>query len=136
MASVRVFISYDCNKDRTYRKMLETWSLSADVEFVFGFRQPGLRMKSVSAAPVMNVTTDQINSASFLLCVVGSASHKDEWINWEVKSAFEMGKKVIAVKPDISSATPDSLKRADVKWVKQFGSRFIEEAIKSAQRSG
>ncbi len=39
----------------------------------------------------------KIRVSSVLLCLIGQHTHKSKWVEWEIETAVELGKKVIGV---------------------------------------
>src|SRR5947208_16536629 len=98
MAKKRIFISYDYENDAKYKNMLLAWDKNKEFDFEFydgSLKEP---INSTDAAYIKGKIKPLIEKASHLLCIVGTACGNNKWIAWEVETAAELKKKLIAVK--------------------------------------
>ena len=64
--------------------------------------------------------------------LVGSQASKSSWIDWEIKKAVELNKKIVAVKIKAANATPSALLGVGASWAMSFTFDSITKAINSA----
>lgn len=59
-----------------------------------------------------------------------SENTKDsDWVNWEIETAANLNKKLVAVKIKNSYASPDSIYGKGASWAKSFTYDSIKKAI-------
>ncbi len=127
-----IFISFDFDNDRNYRNLLSAW----DKNDVFDFRYYDGSLKvavdSINASYVRSVIKPKILASTHLLCIVGAECSKSEWIKWEIDTAKDAGKKLIAVKLAKENTTPPALLNAGTSWATSFTFDNIKTAIEAA----
>lgn len=132
MAKKTVFISFDYDNDRHYKNLLLAWDKND--EFDFELYDGSLRdaIDSTNATYIKSKIKPLIEKASHLLCIVGTQCGKNKWIEWEVQTAANLGKKLIGVKIEKSCTSPPSLLNNGATWALSFTFDAIKEAVDGA----
>ena len=76
-----------------------------------------------------------INNSSVLLCLIGSTTSTSRWVDWEIKTAYELKKGVAGVKLHSSSSDviPQGLSSHSTEVV-NWGTQQIMDAIERAAK--
>lgn len=129
MAKKSVCISFDYTEDKNYRNILKAWNDNPDINFNINDTTPN-EINSWSIPTIKGVLSTKINSADYMLVIIGSKSnspHPDRleigaknWQNWEIEKAKQYNKKIVAVKIDSRFDSPDELYNAGAKWAYSF----------------
>lgn len=135
-----VFVSYDHERDRHYRYMLDAWGENGGFEFTYHRRSPSKRIKSDSDASVKRVLTRQMKSAQILLVLVGEGTKDSDWVRWEIRRATspDVNLRVSAVKLG-NFRSPSELRGIGTSWATRFARDPIIAALQKARparRSG
>ena len=103
----KVFVSFDFEKDKQYKYLLNAWSANRDIEFTFDDRTPE-EIQSNNISVIKANLSRKINEASTTLVLVGediNKIHKDRWSigfkNWqhyEIMKSKESGNKIVCAK--------------------------------------
>lgn len=138
MAKKKVCISFDYENDRHYKSLLAAWDANSNFEFSFNDRTPA-EINSNDYSRVKAVITQRINSATYLLVIVGEHANdvhprKDEigdrnWLNWEINKAKELGKKLVSVKINSSYKSPTALLNSGASQAMSFTKDAIINAL-------
>lgn len=133
MFKTKVFVSFDFEKDRQYKYMLNAWSENSAFKFTFEDHSSG-EIQSSGVSVVKNVLSRKINEASAVIVIIGQDAnklHRDwreigyrNWQNYEVAKAKELGKKLIAVQIDSRYQYPEEL--LDANAMRVFGFRQVD----------
>ena len=132
MATKKVFISYDYDNDRDYKNLLIAWSKNSDFDFLVNDQSTDISIDSTNAGVVKRAISAAINGSTYLLCLVGRKTHKSGWVDWEIRKAIELGKRLIVVKIDSTNATPPALLHQKASWAMSFSFDAIKKALDSA----
>lgn len=107
MAKKGVCVCFDYDNDKKYKYLLGAWGANPQFEFVFNDLTPS-EINSDSIDRIKAGLTQKINSASYLMVIVGKYANKVDkntrnigdinWINWEINRAKDLKKKLVAVK--------------------------------------
>lgn len=123
----KIFISYRNDREGgMYKELLVAWSknpIFPDVSFED--ISIGTSINSDDAYYIKRRINEKIQSADLILCLVGENTHKSDWVNWEIETAYNMGKPISAVKIDRNYTSPTKLFNKNVNWALSF----TEEAI-------
>jgi len=132
MANKKIFISFDYDNDRHYKNLLLAWDKNK--EFDFEIYDGSLRdaIDSTNATYIKSKIKPLISKATHLLCIVGEKCGNNKWIEWEVQTAINLKKKLIAVKVEKSYTSPDALLNSGAKWALSFNFAAIKNALDSA----
>jgi hypothetical protein len=129
MAKQTVFISYDYSHDRHYKNLLLAWDKNKEFNFTFYDASVDVSVDSRDPAAIKRVISARINSSSRFLCIVGTHTHKSDWVTWEIQKAVELKKPLAAVKLNRDSETPAALYRIGVKWAMSFTFDNVEAIL-------
>uniref|UniRef100_UPI0040470D32 TIR domain-containing protein n=1 Tax=Roseivirga sp. TaxID=1964215 RepID=UPI0040470D32 len=132
MAKKKVFISYDYDNDRHYKNLLLAWDGNKQFDFSISDHSADVSINSTRAATIKGVLTRKIDECPRFLVIVGTHTHKSNWVKWEIEKAHSLGKKIIAVKTDRSNTTPSELYGIGVSWAMSFTLLSISNAINNA----
>lgn len=141
MAKKKVCVSFDYEHDRIYKSLLQAWDANPNFDFTFNDVTPK-EINSNDYSRVKAVITQKISSTTYLLVIVGKHSNDQHprryeigcknWLNWEIKKAKELNKKIIGVKIDRSYDSPDELYGSGVSWAMSFSQDSILKALNNA----
>lgn len=140
MAKSKVFVSFDYENDRHYKRLLEAWSANSDFEFSFDDRSSG-EIKSKDIAVVKAALTRKINEATHTFVIIGKEGnkpHKDlkeigfkNWQNFEVNRSKLNKNKLLAIKLESHFDGPEELYGSGAKWAYSFTQGSIMGALKN-----
>lgn len=141
MAKKKVCVCFDYENDKDYKNLLAAWDANPNFDFVFNDKTPG-EINSDNVSRVKAVLTQKIDSATYLLVIVGkyaNKKHKDSkligdinWQNWEINKAKSLKKKLVGVKIDKSYDAPDALYNSGATWAMSFKQDAIIKALNDA----
>lgn len=136
-----VFVSFDYENDRKYKRMLEAWNKNPKFEFVFQDHSSG-EINSDNIGRVKAALTAKINNATHTLVIVGryaNSPHKDRaligsrnWINFEIKQSKLAKNRIVAIKLNRLYNSPEELLGVNAKWAMSFTQEAILKALSSA----
>ena len=129
MAKKTIFISFDYDNDRAYKNLLLAWDKNKDFDFEFYDGSLRDAINSTNATYIKSQIKPKILAASHLLCLVGAQAAKSAWIDWEIQTAVDNRKKLIAVKIDRANASPAALLANGAKWALSFNFDAIKKAV-------
>jgi len=129
MTKKRVFISYDYTNDKNYKNLLLAWDKDKDLDFSFHDMSLEVSVASSDAAAIKGVISAKIGDASHFLCLVGKYTHKSRWVDWEIKKAAELKKKIVAVQVEKNTTTPNALYGVGTTWALSFNFDLIKKAL-------
>lgn len=132
MAIRNVFISYDYTNDRHYKNLLVAWSANTQFDFNFIDLSADVSVNSVDAISIKRVLSRYINEATYFLVIIGQYTHRSAWVSWEIDKAYELNRRIIAVKTDRANETPESLYGIGANWAMSFTFNAIANAIDNA----
>jgi hypothetical protein len=132
MAKKKVFISYDYDNDKHYKRLLLAWDANKDFDFSFNDQSVDVSVNSDDSAVIKRVISRKIKESTYFLCIVGEYTYKSGWVAWEINKAVELDKKIVAVKTDRENVTPDGLYGVGAKWAMSFTFESIKKAIEEA----
>lgn len=141
MAKKNVCVSFDFENDGYYRNLLSAWDANSNFEFNFNDVTPS-EINSNDISRIKAGLTRRINQCKYLLVIVGkyaNQQHKDHeeigeknWINWEIKKAKELNKKLVAVKINYTYESPEQLYNSGATWAMSFTQDKIIKALNDA----
>ena len=129
MANKRIFISYDYSNDGKYKDLVLTWDKDEDLDFSFYDMSVEVSVDASDAAAIKREISARISDCSHFLCLVGRYSHKSRWVDWEIKTAMELKKKVVAVQVEKNVTTPNALYGVGTSWALSFDFDVIKKAL-------
>jgi len=129
MATIKVFIGYDFDNDKTAKARLLRWDANKEFDFSSYDESFGVAVDSPDAVAIKQDLAARIRDASYFLCIVGKESYRSGWVAWEVQKAVELKKKLLAAKTDSIYNSPSVLQRAGVSWSRMFNFDSIKKAM-------
>lgn len=139
MNKPKIFVSFDFEKDRQYKYILNAWNANSAFEFTCDDRSPS-EIQTNSVSVVKNVLSRKINEATAVIVIVGQDANKlhpdwreigyRNWQNYEIAKAKMLGKKLIAVQLDSHYQYPDELYGANATRVYSFTQAGIIKAVR------
>lgn len=132
MAKKRVFISYDYSNDKHYKNLLLAWDANKEFDFSFYDMSVDVSVDSTDAASIRRVISARINDSTPFLCIIGKKTYLSNWVNWEIKKAIELKKKIIAVKTATENTSPSAILGSGASWAMSFTFDSIKKAINNA----
>ena len=130
--SLHIFVSYDYDSDKHYKRMLQAWSANSRFELEFYDQSVDVSVNSTEAAPIRRVISSRIKQSDILLCIVGMHTNRSSWVTWEIEKAIELRKKLVAVKLNPAFITPAALYGKKAKWAYSFTFAAIKRAVEEA----
>jgi hypothetical protein len=132
MATKATFISFDYDNDLNYKNLLLAWDKNK--EFDFRLYDGSLKdaINSFNAAYIKTVIKPRIAASTNLLCIVGKDSSKSDWIDWEIRTAVDLKKRLIGVKIEKAYTSPAALLSNGATWALSFNFDAIKKAVESA----
>lgn len=138
MIESKIFVSFDYEKDRNYKYLLEAWNKNEAFEFTFEDKSSN-EINSWNISMIKNVLSRKINEANYVLVIIGEDAnrlHPDykqigyrNWQNFEVAKAKALGKKLLAVQLQANYKYPEELKASEAIRVYSFSLEAINHAI-------
>lgn len=132
MAKKNIFISYDYDNDRAYKSLLLAWDAHKQFEFNFTDHSADISINSTNAAVIKRAISIKISNAKYFLCIAGKKTYKSNWVDWEIKKAVELKKKIIIVKTNKENVSPLSAFNVGATWAMSFTFNAIKNAIDNA----
>lgn len=137
MAKKKVCVSFDYTNDKHYRYLLSAWNANTNFDFGFNDFTPN-EINSENYSRVKAVITQRIKESTYLLVLVGQYANREHprkneigdenWLNWEINKAKELGKKLVAVKLHWRYESPTALLNSGAKWA-SFSKDSIIKAL-------
>lgn len=141
MIKKKVFVSFDYEKDKHYKYLLEAWIANPLFEFEFNDATSD-EINSFNIGRIKAALTNKIKSATHTLVIVGKEANKfhkhynligfKNWINFEVHQSKANGNRIAAVKIDRSYELPEELIGAGASWAMSFTETAIIKALNEA----
>jgi len=137
----KIFVSFDYDKDRNYKYLLEAWDKNDKFDFTFADHS-SQEIDSEEISRVKAALTRKINSADVTLAIVGEDANKkhtdsDEigfrnWINFEIAKSVDNGNSIVGVKLDRTYDSPDEIYGVGASWAMSFTEEGIIKALNEA----
>lgn len=134
----KVFVSFDYDNDRHYKRLLEAWSANAKFQFTFHDITP-LEVMTNDVSRVKAVLTTKIQAAQYTLVLVGrhaNQPHKDQsrigcinWIHFEIQQSIAYKKKLVVVLLEPSNKLPTNIINQPGTLVSSFNEDEIVKAL-------
>lgn len=130
----KMFISY-CKEDERYKHLTTAWSKNKKFDVSFDDRSTDFSVNSDKKKEVEKCIKKDIKSCDTLVAIVGKDTHKSKWVDFEIKTAHELQKKVVGVCTDKDCKIPESLEKYSDSICKEFNLEEIENIILGNDRS-
>ena len=128
-----VFVSYDYENDGYYKDILLTWSKSPDFpRLSFNDQPPHAPVDSEEATPLKRLIQGKIGAATSFLCVVGTNTSTNGWIEWEIGTAIELDKRMVVVRINRDCVAPVTLSDVGPTCALSFTFEGIKRAVDEA----
>ena len=137
----KVFVSFDYDKDRHYKNLLNAWDKNDKFDFTFADHS-SQEIDSDDIARVKAALTRKIKSADVTLVIIGkdaNRKHPDSeeigyknWINFEVAKSIDSENSLVAVKIDSNYESPEELLDSGASWAMSFTEENIISALDKA----
>ena len=137
----KVFVSFDYDKDRNYKFLLNAWDKNDQFDFSFADHS-SQEINSEDVSVVRAALTRKINSADITLVIVGKDANKKHsdseeigyknWINFEIAKSVEAENSLVAVKIDSTYESPEELLGSGASWAMSFKEENIIKALNNA----
>lgn len=138
MAKKKVFVSFDYEKDKHYKYLMQAWDANPDFDFSFADHSSG-EINSNNISVVKAGLTRKINEATYTFVIVGEDAnklHKDykeigykNWQNFEIAKSKLNKNKLLAIKLNLSYEAPEELYGVGASWA-LFNRDSILSALK------
>jgi hypothetical protein len=134
---IKVFISYDHSEDKHYKELLRAWDANSAFEFQFDIRSPNVAINSTDSGAIKTALTKMMQSADYLLVIIGSKSSTSDWMAWEIARAkqSDLKLKLAAVKVSNSYITPIGLLNTNTSFATSFTQLQILDALSKANHN-
>ena len=131
--SKQVYLSFDHQNDGYYKDVLVTWSkMPGFAQLWINDQPPTVPVDAPDADSYKEALAHRIGAASGLLCVLGAESSTNGWMEWEIKKADRLGKRIIAVRINRDCAVPELLSDLGATCAMSFTYEGIRRAIEEA----
>lgn len=127
----RLFLSFHAeDKPQVQGFRLMAYNENIDLDFYDGSLQG--RINSERAAYIKNALRSKIQRASVIVCLIGNGTAWRDWVDWELRTAIEMGKGVCGIRlKESRGRTPPALAEVGA-LVAQWDMRQITAVIECA----
>ena len=97
----------------------------------------GISINSTNAYYIKRKIKEKIESSNKVICIIGENTHSSEWVNWELVTAHNLNKPIVAIKIDKSYKSPIQVYGKNVHWAyslvtklsKKHFSKFNREVL-------
>jgi hypothetical protein len=97
MATRHVFLSFVA-EDLDYVNLFRGQAKNKNTSLSFDDYSVKVPYNSTQAGYIRGKIKDKIRTASVFICLVGADTSKSLWVNWEIRTAQQLGKRIIAVR--------------------------------------
>lgn len=129
----KLFVSYRADDEGSrYKNLLVGWSKNPNNNFFdikFEDTSIGISINSTDAYYIKRRIKDKIEDSNKVVCIIGKNTHTSDWVNWEIDTAKELNKPIVAVKISKFYHTPSRLYNKKVKWAYSFTYEAIKKAL-------
>ena len=132
MGTKRIFISYDYDNDRHYKNLLVAWDKNKEFDLNFYDGSVTVAIDSKDGDYIKSCIKPKIEASTHLLCIVGKETHRSKWVDWEIRTAIGLKKKLIGVKIEKDNTAPSALFGVGATWALSFTFDSIKKAVDSA----
>ncbi|MCK5027720.1 MAG: TIR domain-containing protein [Candidatus Pacebacteria bacterium] len=139
-----IFVSFDYEKDKHYKYLLEAWDANDDFDFVFSDKTP-TEIDSENIGPIKAALRKKIREATHTLVIVGKEANKQHedheligyrnWINFEVAKSIEDGKRLALVRLEKSYTLPEEVFEGEYSLVEGYTEANIIYALEQAPKN-
>ena len=131
-----VYVCYDYESDGYYKDILLTWAKNPDFPRLLVNDQPiTAPADSAEAELAKRMVLAKIKGATGFLCVVGPKTSENRWVEWEIKTALDLERRMIAVRINRDCAFPEVLSDVGATCALSFTFEGIKRAVEEAYGS-
>ena len=110
--NIKIFVSYDYDKDCNHKELLNAWSKHKNIDFKIKDVSTDVSINSKNAEYIKKCITEDIKSCNVFCVLIGKNTHKSKWVDkYEIPKAFELNKKIVGILIDKSNKIPTSFKK-------------------------
>ncbi|HDE7673630.1 TPA: TIR domain-containing protein [Staphylococcus aureus] len=129
----KLFVSYRADDEGSrYKNLLVGWSENPNKNFFdvkFEDTSIGISINSTNAYYIKRKIKEKIESSNKVICIIGKNTHSSEWVNWELVTAHNLNKPIVAIKIDKSYKSPIEVYGKNVHWAYSFSYEAIKKAL-------
>lgn len=94
----------------------------------------GISINSTNAYYIKRKIKEKIESSNKVICIIGENTHSSEWVNWELVTAHNLNKPIVAIKIDKSYKSPIQVYGKNVHWAYSFSYEAIKKHFSKFNR--
>ncbi|CZQ57289.1 MTH538 TIR-like domain (DUF1863) [Staphylococcus aureus] len=129
----KLFVRYRADDEGSrYKNLLVGWSENPNKIFFdvkFEDTSIGISINSTNAYYIKRKIKEKIESSNKVICIIGENTHSSEWVNWELVTAHNLNKPIVAIKIDKSYKSPIEVYGKNVHWAYSFSYEAIKKAL-------
>ncbi|MCG1346684.1 TIR domain-containing protein [Staphylococcus epidermidis] len=129
----KLFVSYRADDEGSqYKNLLVAWSSNPNKNFFdvkFEDTSIGISINSTDAYYIKRKIKEKIEDSNKVICIIGKNTHTSDWVNWEIETAKELNKPIVAIKISKFYNTPTRLYNKNIKWAYSFTYDAIKKAL-------
>ena len=91
---LKVYVCFDSDNDFHYFRMMQTWYLNDNIDFIFPHEMDLFTPKVESSSEVIK---DKIRSSNVCVVLIGESTRYLKFVHWEIEQALELKKPIIGV---------------------------------------
>jgi hypothetical protein len=130
----RVFVSFQY-EDVHYANLMDAWAANENNDFSFYSTRLKVAVESSDGAYIRRVLKEKISRARVLVCLIGGGTAGSPWVTWEIGTAKELSKGLVAVMLKPGNRKPTAITDSGAVFV-PYGQPEIERAIEWAADAG
>ena len=97
----KLFVSYRADDEGSrYKNLLVGWSENPNKNFFdvkFEDTSIGISINSTNAYYIKK-KKEKKRKSDKIICIIGENTCNSEWVNWELETAYELNKPIVAIK--------------------------------------
>ena len=138
----KVFVSFDFDDDKNYKKLFKAWDANPDFDFYIS----DLTSKEIDTCDISRIKaslTTSIRNAAYTLVIIGKNANKrhpeyleigyKNWINFVIAKSKENKNRLVCVKIDREYESPSELTGTGASWATSFTKESIINALHEAE---
>lgn len=129
----KLFVSYRAdNEGSRYKNLLVSWSENPNKNFFdvkFEDTSIGISINSTNANYIKQRIKQKIKDSNKVICIIGENTYDSEWVNWELATAYDLNKSIVAIKIDRNYRSPIEIYEKNVHWAYSFNYDSIKKAL-------
>lgn len=129
----KLFVSYRADDEGSrYKNLLVSWSENPNKNFFdikFEDTSIGISINSTNANYIKQRIKEKIKNSNKVICIIGENTYDSEWVNWELRTAYDLNKSIVAIKVDRNYKSPIEIYGKNVHWAYSFNYESIKKAL-------